>query len=56
MVKLFRITKGSTINIIPSEKLAVMIQRAGFSQPEIIPMDRGYPYPHKCFVSFRLQS
>lgn len=53
MVNMCHITKGSTINIVSSDKLACMIQRAGFSQPEIIPMDRGYPYPHKCFVSLR---
>ncbi len=53
MVRIFKITKGETIRIPSPCVLAGMIRKAGFTEPEVIGLDRGYPYPHSLFVCRR---
>lgn len=54
MVRVFRITKGETVNIPPPGALAALIRNAGFTEPEVTRLDRGYPYPHSLFVCRRV--
>lgn len=56
MVRIFGITKGETINITSPGVLVGMIREAGFTEPEVTRLDRGYPYPHSLFVCRRAEA
>lgn len=51
MVRVLRATRGTGIRISSTSVLSDIIERAGFSPPEVLLLHRGYPYPHVCFLS-----
>lgn len=51
MVRVLRITRGESVSISSAEALEEVIASSGFSPPRVFRCDRGYPYPHICFVS-----
>lgn len=50
-VKVFRITMGEEILLLPTQHTVSLIVEAGFSTPEVKQIDRGYPYSHTLFRS-----
>lgn len=50
MVKILGVTRGDTVRITSPEALAGFMRGAGFSDPRVTRLDRGFPYPHSLFV------
>jgi cyclopropane-fatty-acyl-phospholipid synthase len=50
-VKVFRVTMGEEVLLLPTQHTVSLIVEAGFSTPEVKQIDRGYPYPHTLFRS-----
>lgn len=53
-VKVLRITQGSVIKIVPERGMMDLIALTGFETPFVKRLDRGYPYPHVCFITRKL--